>query len=240
LAFDFGRTAECRVVTPEENDAIDADEKIIELQLRVSLHLLSGSIDQVQEIRIEVVDCDDSMRIHSFSPSTRLESGLSEDIQWTKTTETGKSLGGSLGGEAPVSLAGVVAHITPTLNGGLSHREIVTETQKRVAPKYAVVTSGTIQQEHGVVFKLRRSPQTSLEGVHELSVRFIVPEKWRGDVVRVCCQAIGKEKFLWIKQQATWAAVCHPVVLYLAGDSEARQAAQRQARRSAPLEHQSH
>ncbi len=232
LAFDFGRTAECRDVTSEVAANLYPGEKIVELKLRVSVHLLAGNLAKVEEIHIEVGDYDLGMRVHSFEPSTQLESNFSEAIHWTKTVETGKAIGASLGGEVPVLLGDVVAHITPTVNGKLAHREVVTETQKRVAPKQVVVVSGTLGQEHGVFFKWRSSPLTSLEGVHELTVRFVVPEEWRGDSLRVCCQATGQEKFLWIKQPATWANICAPLTVYLAGDEQARTAAKRYAQQS--------
>jgi hypothetical protein len=165
------------------------------------------------------------MRVHSFSPGTQLTSHWSEDIVWSKIDEETNTLGASLGGEIPTPIGGVIAHVTPTISGGHTNREKITEKQVRVAPKFAVVASGTIGQEHGVFFKLRSSPQNSLEGTHELTVRFIVQENWRGDSVRVCCQATGTEKVFWTKQQTTWAHVCGGVALYLAGDARARQAA---------------
>lgn len=225
IAFDFGRTAECRDVTPTELAEVNRDEKIVELRLRVSLHLLSGNPADVEEVRVEIGDCNGRMRVHSFEPMTRLESQHTKEIKRSTTSEQTKSLGASLGGEAPVPLGGVVAHVTPTVSGGLSNREVVTETEYRVPPQQVVVASGTIGEEHGVFFKLRSSPLSSLEGVHELVVRFVVPENWRGDSVRVCCQATGQEKFLWMKQQSTWAHTCGTVALYLAGDPQARQAA---------------
>ena len=79
-------------------------------------------------------------------------------------------------------------------------------------------------------FTLRPSPQTSLEGVHELTVAFIVPADWRGDAVRVSCQASGEQKVLWMKQQKVWAEKSGGVALYLAGDAEARRAAERRVR----------
>ena len=227
VAFDFGRTVECRDVTPIEPSAVFPHEKIVELRLRVSVHLLSGNAEDVEEVRVEIGDCDGRLRVHSFEPTTRLESRHTQDIKWSKTTEQTKSLGATLGGEAPVPLGDVVAHVTPSVSGGLSSREVVTETEHRVAPQQVVVASGTIGAEHGVFFKLRASPLSSLEGVHELVVRFIVPENWRGDSVQVCCQATGQEKFLWMKQQSTWAHTCGAVALYLAGDLKARQAAMR-------------
>lgn len=231
VAFDFGRTAECRDVTPEDSDDVFPHEKIIELRLRISVHLLSGNVEDVEEVRIEIGDCDAQMRVHAFEPSTRLESHHTQSIRRSTTTEQTKSLAASLGGELPLPLGEVVAHVTPTINGGFSNRETVTETEHRVAPQHAVVASGTIGQEHGVFYTMRSSPLSSLEGVHELTVRFIVPEEWRGDSVRVCCKATGQEQFLWMKHGATWGHSCDNVALYLAGDLKARQAAQRFAKR---------
>ena len=227
VAFDFGRTAECVDVTPAESESIYPGEKIVELKLRVSVHLLSGNINDVEEVRIEIGDGDNRMRVHSFSPGTELTSHWSQDIEWCRTTEDSSTLGASLGGELPTPVGGLIAHVTPTLSGGKTNAEKITEKQIRVAPKFAVVASGTIAQEHGVFFKLRSSPERSLEGTHEFTVRFIVPDDWRGEGVRVCCQATGTEKVLWMKQQATWAHTCGGVALYLAGDAKARQAALR-------------
>ena len=226
LAFDFGRTAECREILSESAQQHYSDRKLVELNLRVSVHLLSGSISDVDEVRIENGDCDQHIRVESFAPSTQLHSEYSDDITVTKSTESGKNFGATLGGEAPVPLGDVVAHVLPSINGGMSSHDVRTETQKRKAPQYAVVASGTIRQEHGVFFKLRSSPQSTLEGTHELTVRFRVPDNWRGDSLKVCCTATGQEKFLWTKQQTTWARTCAPVAVYLAGDVEARTAAE--------------
>ena len=225
LTFDFARLAGCHQSSPEDAVDIYADEKLVELKLRVSVHLIAGNIGDVEEVRIKVKDCDNKMRVHSFAPSTRLQSAYSKDIRVTKTNESGKTLGASLGGALPVPAGDFVAQVSPSISGGLSEREVVTEVQQRVAPQQAVVASGTINQEHGVFFKLRSSPQTSLEGVHVLTLRLLVPQNWRGDSMHVCCYATGHEKTLWMKQEITWAQVCAPVALYLAGDVEARQAA---------------
>ncbi|MGI9429325.1 MAG: hypothetical protein ACR2NM_11750 [Bythopirellula sp.] len=226
LAFDFGSTAKCREVVREDASELYPDEKLIELKLRISVHLLAGKIGDVEEVRIEISDCDSRIHVESFSPHTRLESDYSEDITVTKTTEKSKSLGASLGGEAPVPIGDVVAHVLPSVNGGLTNRDVVTEKQVRRAPQYAAVASGTIGGEHGVFFKLRSSPQTTLEGAHELTVRFVVPDNWRGDSLRVCCTATGQKDFLWITQEATWARTCAPIAIYLAGDAAARTAAE--------------
>ena len=227
IAFDFGRTVECQDVTAESPADVFEQEKIIELRMRISVHLLSGDLEQLEEVRVEIGDRDSRIRVHSFSPNTTLESHHSQSIRRTTTKESSKSLEATLGGELPVAMGNVVANVTPSIGGGISNSDIVSETEYRVPPKHTVVASGTISQEHGVFFKLRNSPLSSLEGTHEFAVRFIVPDKWRGDSVRVCCQAKGQEKVLWMKQETTWARTCAPVAIYLAGDLGARRAAEK-------------
>ena len=230
LAFDFGRTLECRDVTSPEFAEAYPDERIVEATLRLSVYLSGGDMTDVETIRVEISDCDRRLRVFDFSPSTRLESSLAADVQWTKTTESTHELGASLGGELPVCVGDVVAQVTPSINAVKGGRETITETQVRLAPKQAVIASGTIDGEHGVFFTLRPSPQISLEGVHELTVAFIVPAHWRGDAVRVTCQAAGEQKVLWMTQQKVWAEEASGVALYLAGDAEARRAAERRVR----------
>jgi len=230
LAFDFGRTLECRDVTPPEFSEAYPDERIIECTLRLSVNLVSGAIADVEAIRVEISDSDQRLRVFGFSPGTRLESEFADDIVTKKTIESSHSFSASLGGELPAYVGGAVAHVTPTVGGGMGGKEVLTETHKRVAPKQVVVASGTMNEEHGVFFTLRLSPTSSLEGVHELAVQFVVPASWRGDAIRVVCQATGQQKVLWMKQQKVWAQRSAAVALYLAGDAAARRAALRHVR----------
>lgn len=229
LSFDFGRALACHDVTPEQFGEQYPHERIVECTLRLSVYLVSGDVSHVDAIRVEISDRDVRLRVHDFAPRTRLESEFSGDIEWTKTTESSHSLGASLGGELPC-LGGVKANVTPSINGGMGGKEIVTESQKRIAPKQVAVASGTMNEEHGVFFILRPTPTSSLEGVHELSVQFVVPAQWRGDAVRVNVQASGDQKTLWMKQQKVWAHKSTGVALFLDGDVAARRAAQRLVR----------
>lgn len=230
LGFDFGRTIACRDVTPAEYAEAYPDERIVECTLKLSVSLDSGALDDVESIRVEIADSDRRLRVYDFSPSTRLESALAGNIEWTKTTEAGHEFGVSLGGELPACIGDVVANVTPSVSAGKTGRETITEKQTRVAPQQAVIASGTIDHEHGVFFTLRPSPQASLEGVHEFTVQFIVPRDWRGDAVRVSCRASGKQKVLWMTQEKIWGEQASGVALYLAGDVEARRVAERRVR----------
>ncbi|BBO36546.1 hypothetical protein [Lacipirellula parvula] len=229
LAFDFGRAIECRDVTTPEFSERYPDERVIESTIRLSVYLTSGAMSDVETIRVEIGDVDRRLKVYDFSPSTRLESEFADDIETVKTTESSHSFEASLGGEVPC-IGGTAANVTPSISGGKGGKEVVTEKQKRVAPKQAVIASGTTNEEHGVFFVLRPSPTTSLEGVHELKVQFIVPVTWRGDAVRVAVQAAGNQKVLWMNQPKVLAQKSTAVALYMEGDFAARRAAERLVR----------
>jgi hypothetical protein len=230
LSFDFARTLECRDVTPPDFAERRPGERIVEAPLRLSVYLEAGAMAEVEAIRIEISDHDQRLRVYDFAPRTRLESEFTADIETTKTTESTHSVSASLGGELPACVGGAIAHLTPTIGGGAGGKEVVTETLKRAAPQRTIVASGTMNEEHGVFFTLRPSPTTSLEGVHDLTVQFIVPATWRGDAVRVTVEARGKQKVLWMNQQKVWAVKSTAVALYPAGDAVARRAAERHVR----------
>src|SRR4029450_4208692 len=106
------------------------------------------------------------------------------------------SLDGTLGGTLPIPGAEVAAHLTPSISAALSGCDTSTEKINRIPPKHAVVVSGTSSEGRGVFFKLKRYSQTSLEGLHELSVTFIAPRVWQQSEIRVDCAARGERKML--------------------------------------------
>jgi hypothetical protein len=186
----------------------------------VSAYLISGTIDEVEAITIEIGNSDNRLRVYDFSPHTRLESDCSGDIQTTRTRESSRSLTASLGGEVPGGIGGVVANLKPTINGVTGGKEVVTDTMKRIAPRQVVIVSGTINDEHGVFFTLRSSSVSSLEGLHEFIVQFVVPAGWCSDDLQVNCRATGDQEMLWIKRQKIWAQKSTAVSIILTGATD--------------------
>ena len=217
VEFDFARSAECHDVTPPERTEQYPNQRLIEVRLPLSVRFRGVHPDDVEELDIEINGAATGLRVHSFSPSTQLASDLSKEIETTTTTKKEHSFGATLGGALPVPHANVVAQVSPSINANTSSCETVTEKLNRLPPKYAVVVSGTSSDGRGVFFKLKRSSQTSLEGVHELTVVFVAPVEWQGGEVRVVCSARGTRKVLWIKQSTTFSRATGTVQLYLAG-----------------------
>ena len=217
VEFDFARSAECHDVTPAECIEPYANRRLVELRLPVSVRFHGVAMEDVEELDIEINGAAAGLRVVDFWPATRLASDIAQQIETTTTTKRGRSIDGTLGGGLPVPYAGLVAHVSPSINAGISGSETATEKTNRLPPKQAIVVSGTSSEGRGVFFKIKRSSQTSLEGVHELAVTFAVPADWQGDEVRVGCSARGRRALLWIKQPATLGRAAGNVRLHLVG-----------------------
>lgn len=233
VEFDFARLAAYRVVEPCEVADFTDSEKLVEVVLPISVRFHGVPVDDVQEINVEIDASNTGLRVAGFAPTTELHSDVVQTIYVTTTTENARAMEATLGGEFPVPVGDVVSHVTPSVSAGVGKKETATERLSRLPPKQAVVVSGTSSQGQGVFFKLKRSSQTSLEGVHEVTVRFVVPREWQGGAVRVACAARGQRKVFWMDKPATLGQSTAVVELYEAGDAEMRELAKRRAEKAA-------
>ena len=225
VEFDFARTAECRDVTPVERIEQYPQQRLIELALAVSVRYHGVLANDVDELTVEINGAAAGLRVHEFAPGTLLASDIAQNIETTTTTRSAHNLDATLGGALPVPFAAKVANVSPSISAGTASGETTTEKLDRLPPKHAVVVSGTSSEGRGVFFKLKRSSQTSLEGVHELAVTFVAPAGWRGGEARVACHARGRRKLLWIEHPATLGREGDTVRLYVAGRGSVRQVA---------------
>jgi hypothetical protein len=220
VAFDFARSAECRDVTPAERLAAYPHERLIEVALPVSVRFHGVAANDVDELDIEIVGAVAGLHVAAFSPTTQLATDVTQSIETTTTSRLSNSLDATLGGTLPTPSAELLAHVTPSINAGTSRSESATEKITRLPPRQAVVVSGTSNEGRGVFFKLKRSTQTSLEGVHQLSITFIVPSDWQTGAVRVAASARGQRKIFWLKQPATLGRALGEVKLRRISDEQ--------------------
>lgn len=229
VQFDFARIIACRDVTEMACESPPAGHYLVALRLPVSVRFEGVTADDVEELSIEINGAAAGMRVIDFAPTTHLASDVKKAIEMTTTTKRGRSLAATLGGELPVPYAELAAHVAPSITANIDGSELVTEKMDVLPPKSAIVVSGTVSEGHGVFFKLKRFSQRSLEGVHELTVVFAVPESWRGDAIRIGCSARGRREVLWMKQSATLGGAVATVQLYPQGSEVARRQAERRA-----------
>jgi hypothetical protein len=223
VQFDIARAVECRDVTPRERIAQYPMQRLIEVALPVSVRFHELSRDDVDEINIEVSGAMAGLRVQDFAPATQLASEITREIETVTTTKKTRSLDGTLGGTLPIPGAEAAAHLTPSISAGLSGGESATEKINRLPPKHVVVVSGTTAEGRGVFFKLKRTSQTSLEGVHELAVTFVAPRTWPAIAIKVECKALGERKTLWMKDVATLGHLDRYVQLMPAAPAPTRQ-----------------
>src|SRR3954471_16548239 len=95
VEFDVAPMAECRDVTPTERIKQYPNERLIEVALPVSVRFRGVSMDEVDELAIEVNGASAGMRVHDFAPATQLFTEVSHEIETTTTTKKARSLDGS-------------------------------------------------------------------------------------------------------------------------------------------------
>jgi hypothetical protein len=82
-----------------------------------------------------------------------------------------------------------------------------------------LTAAGTLGRRTGVYFKLKRSPQTALEGDRTFSVILEVPESWRGDLVEVTTEAYSQDG----SRTKRIAHARYIMAIYVEGDAVAAQ-----------------
>lgn len=236
VSFDFPRLVACRDVTPAERTELYPQERLVELKLPISVRYQGLAVGEVEHLDIEIDGALSGLRVERFAPTTELVSDAIA-IETTNSTRSSRSLDATLGGAVPVPVGELVAHVAPSVSAGVSKSEEATEKIRHRPPKLPVVVSGTFAEGRGVFFKFKPSSQSSLEGVHELTITFVVPKAWHGSGVRVRAAARGHRSVWWTDQPTVFGRIVDVVEIYPAGDPELRDAAaqRREAARAAAM-----
>jgi hypothetical protein len=226
IEFDLPESIECRDVTPA-GFAAHEYLKVIEGKLRISARVVEGAESEIVDFLYEITSPQKRVRFQDYLPNTTLESAVAGDqIEIKDATEKQTTAG------ADVHVAYKLLSLGGTLSQSAKNSEA--SCYRQIAPKELVVSSGTIDREHGVFFRLRPSRAASLEGAKEFTFLATVPKTWRGDVCTIACAARSKRES-WLSATVVPAGGRQAEVgLYLAGDAEAASLAE-QLRRAAEV-----
>lgn len=225
VSLDVGTTVECHEVTLPEFTQAHPQEKLVEAKFHLSALLTSGRADDLEELTLILENREGRMRVVDFTPHTELVSELAGDVEVSATDDKNAVLSASLGTVLASQVGAVHVTSSPGPSFGTSHNRGTKETYKRLASKQLVLAAGTVHAEHGVFFKWRRSSQASLEGLREVSCRFVVPRDWRGDWLQASCEMLAvRHSYLGSKVEPC-DQVSTMIGLYLVGDNVAQRAA---------------
>jgi hypothetical protein len=187
--------------------------KVIEARFRISAKIEGPAADVVEFFY--VLKTDKTMRINNYSPNTTLESTVAADhIEVTDAAETAKTTGAD---------GHVVFNPFAALGGSHNQSSKKSESSryKQIAAKDLVLSSGTIDREHGVFFRLRPSRTDSLEGGKEFKFMATVPKTWRGGLCTISCEARTTKRYMMSTSVVPSASGEAQVGMYVVGDVEA-------------------
>jgi hypothetical protein len=218
VEFDVSTVIACREVTTPDFAAVHSQERLFEATIQISSLLRGGQESDLIQYFYRIESPEGTVRIVDHLPRTEVTSPIIGKIAVEKKDESGCKVNGVFGGQyPPFGQAELQAHAGAS--SGLSLR------YEMLPRKELLAASGTLHRERGVYFKLKPSPQTSLEGAKQFVCVVCVPNTWRGDYVRVECQASGYNRRGWhaLDTSASCGHAAFLVGLYVAGDEEARQ-----------------
>jgi hypothetical protein len=220
LEFDVPFTIGCRSL-PIRNPALaDPEKQLIEIVLPISARLRAGTEKDLKQCLYTLVSPLEpgSLLITDWLPRTELKTEFAKPIQVSQ--ESLAKIGINLSARYIVTASGESG---AQLKSGVAY--------EMLPPQEIVLASGTIQQGHGLFFKLKPSTQTTLEGMKSFSAICAVPRGWRGGCVKLECEAVGFDRALVQKldREVTSGQAVFYLALYLAGDQEAERLASRMA-----------
>ncbi len=214
VGFDVPSAIVATDVTPEAYLLKQPDRRLVEIEIPVSLLLYRGQASRIEDVVIEIETSESDLQVHDYSPRTLLTTNITKPIEQRQSSASDKTLGGSLGGKLGTDIA-----ISPTINGGMSKSNTMTETITIEPPKRATIVSGTLNNRRGAFFKLRPSSQTTLEGERSFKVTFSTPHAWSGGEIDIRCYARGQQKILLIEKHRIWNETTSSAEIQLASQN---------------------
>jgi hypothetical protein len=212
IAFDLPSSIECHDISSKEFACAHPNLKTIEGKFRISAWMIEGTSVEILDF-VYTLKTNETMRVQDYTPNTTLESAVVEDhIEITDAKED--------------STAGAVdGHIAyKPLNLGGSHNQTSKKSEashyKQIAAKDTVLSSGTIDREHGVIFRIRPSRTAALEGAKEFTFVAVVPKSWRGDLCTISCAARMTKRTMLSTSVVSVGLKQAQIGMYLSPDAE--------------------
>lgn len=188
VEFDVADLIECRDVTPDEWKDDDSADRLIEASFTISSLLRRGTDQQVVHFLYRIESPERSLTVVDYLPKTRLATSVVGKVAVEKQREGSYSIG--------INLAGKYDRLaTGNVSGSKGASDKSSVRYELLPPKELIAAAGTINRQHGVYFKLKPSKQTSLEGAKQFVCVFRVARSWRGGLIRIHCEATGRNPY---------------------------------------------
>lgn len=222
VLFDVAPSVACRDVTPPSFLQLNPDERLVEARFQISALMREGKEDDLIEFFYVVDSPERTMQVEDYLPKTTLGTDVVGSLGIDRRNDDTLTKGIKLDGDVSDYLKANLTRARTKTNGERVQYE-------RLPPLELLSASGTMNRGGAAYFKLKPSPRTSLEGAKDFVLILRVPAAWRGDYVRLKCDAIGYDRGM--VRQLDEMKHCGRgefyVALYAEGDLQAKQAAGR-------------
>lgn len=162
------------------------NSRMIDVQLDVSALFTPGDSSIVTEYTVRIVSRHEDVLVADYSPRTELQTDVFGPMQVSQDSDRLREAAiRGVGGYPGVGNAQGYAFAQS------NEHETIHYARK---PAMELLTAaGTLERRRGVYFKMRQSPQTTLEGARPFRIVFEVPNTWRADLLDVTIEAVGYE-----------------------------------------------
>ncbi len=220
VQFDVATMVACRDVTTVSFAEANPDERLVEVRLVISSLLRSGSEDDLVEYFFVIDSPERAMLVEDYLPKTTLATDVVGSIGVERKDERIRTIGLDVSTDIIDQVKATAAAKQTKSKGECVHFN-------RLPALDLLSASGTMNRGAAAYFKLKPSSQSSLEGAKEFVLVLRVPAGWRGDYIRVQCDAVGYDR--GVVRQFDQRGNCGRgeffVALYAEGDLPAKQAA---------------
>ena len=222
VQFDVNSMVGCRDVTPWEFEQSNPDEKLMEAKFQVSSLIREGHEDGLIQYLYRFESPERSLRIADYLPKTTLATNVIGNVGMETKVEKSSSLGFTAAGNYDQVVQGDATAARSSKTTSSVRCELLPRLELLAA-------AGTTSRNTGVYFKLKPSDRISLEGAKDFALVLRVPRTWRGDYVRVVCEAKSHKRgvVLPFDTAVTCGSAGFVVALYDARDQSAKTAARR-------------
>lgn len=216
VRFDTPSNVVACDVTPPEMLFENPDQRLIQLVIPISTRISCPHNEPVMQMQIEVKSVGGNSLIVDYAPRTSMFTNIDGPI----VVESRKESNVSLGIDASGSLADSVKM---SAKAGTGQTNGYSEHYQKIPDQQLLLASGTLERGRGAYFKFNQSPQTTLEGGHEISVTIRVPVSWRGGMMRIDCNAVASRTGLFgHKDDVPAGKASFVIATWLKGDLEAQ------------------
>ena len=214
--FDVSRTVVCTEIGDSSSPLhpIERGQKLVQARVSVSLLAYRGEAEAITECLYQFESGTNTTQMIDYLPRTTMDTNVAGNIQVQKSSEVSDQVN--------LSVSAGIDSIRANGGGAKSDSSRAAFSYELIPPQEMVAAVGTIGRGTGVYFKLRRTPQISLEGSREFLITLQVPVDWRGGYFRATCQAVRRSN----RNASVLGSRTFIVPIYLAGDSIARRLAE--------------